>query len=220
VSDLAFDVLGVTGEQYSVAPTMTFHLRVIETTGVEVHCLALRTMIRIEPVKRKYTDAEGERIGDLFGDRSRWGDTMKPVQFASASSLVPGFTGATQVDIPIPLTYDFDVSTAKYLHGLDDGEVPFILLFSGTVFVKGESNFTVEQVPWHKETLYRMPVSVWRSAMDAHYPGGGWIRVNKDRIDALQRFKSRHTLTTWDETIDTLLAKAGETSPLSNGTHS
>lgn len=217
MSDLVFDVLGATGEQYSVAPTMTFHLRVLETTGAQIHCIALRTMLRIEPVKRRYSEAEGERVGDLFGDRSRWGDTMKPMMFASSFQLVPGFTGSTQVDLPIPLTYDFEVATAKYFHGLDEGDVPMILLFSGTVFTKGESNFTVEQVPWHKETLFRLPVKVWRDAMDAHFPGGGWLRLSKDRLDALQRFKSRLTLPTWDQTIDALLAQAGETSPLANG---
>lgn len=217
MSELVFDVLGATADVYAVAPTMNFHLRVLETTGAQIHCLALRTMLRIEPVKRRYSDEEGERVGDLFGDRSRWGDTMKPIMFANSVQLVPGFTGSTQVDLPIPLTYDFDVATAKYFHALDEGEVPMILLFSGTIFVKGESDFTIEQVPWHKEALYRLPVSVWREAMDAHFPGGGWLRLSRDRIDALQRFKSKLTIPTWDQTIDALLAQAGEVSPLKNG---
>lgn len=217
MAELDFDVLGATAEQYAVAPTLTFHLRVIETTGVQVHCLALKTMLRIEPVKRRYSDAEGERVGDLFGERSRWGDTMKPMMFANIAQLVPGFVGAADFNLTVPLTYDFEVATAKYLHGLDGGEVPFVLLFSGTLFVKGATDFTVEQVPWHKETTYRLPVPVWRQAMDAHFPGGGWLRLSRDRIDALQRFRSRLTITTWDETIDALLAQAGEATPLANG---
>jgi hypothetical protein len=217
VSDLVFDCIDAQAEEFSVAPQITFRLRILETTGQQVHCLALRTQIRIEPVRRRYSDTEGERLGDLFGDRSRWGDTMKPMQFANIAQLVPGFTTSTEIDLPVPLTYDFDVSTAKYFHGLDDGEVPFILLFSGTMFIKSESDFTIEQVPWHKEASYRLPVSVWRAAMDAHYPDGGWIRLHRDTIDALSRFKSRLTLTTWEATIETLLLQAGESTPQKNG---
>ena len=34
----------------------------------------------------------------------------------------------------MPLSYDVDVAAHKYLAGLEDGEVPLLLLFSGTVF--------------------------------------------------------------------------------------
>ena len=37
-----------------------------------------------------------------------------------------------------PCTYDFEVAAAKYLHSLEQGEIPLLLMFSGTVFAKGE----------------------------------------------------------------------------------
>ena len=44
----------------------------------------------------------------------------------------------------LPCTYDFDVSGATYLHALRDGEVPLLFLFSGTVFCRGRTGFSVD----------------------------------------------------------------------------
>jgi uncharacterized protein DUF6084 len=207
MSELSFACLGARAERYAVAPTIVFRLRVAESTGETVHCLALRSQIRIEPLKRHYRDEEAERLVDLFGERSRWGDTMKPLQFAHVTLMVPGFTGAVEVDLSVPLTYDFDVATTKYFHGLEDGEIPFLLLFSGTMFLQGETGFSVEQVPWDKEVTYRLPVATWREAMDAVFPDAAWIRLRRDNLDALARFKSRLALPTWDDALEALLAQ-------------
>jgi hypothetical protein len=217
MSEIVFDCTGARADLYAAAPTLIFTLRIAETTGEVVNAIALRTQIRIEPLKRRYSDAEAERLVDLFGERSRWGDTMKPMQFAMVPQMVPSFTGSTEVELPVPLTYDFEVATAKYFHGLDDGEIPFILLFSGSIFLRGETGFSVEQIPWHKETYYRLPVSVWRQAMDVHFPNQAWIRLRRDTLEALARFRSRLTLRDWDDTVDALLRQAGEAAPGPNG---
>ena len=115
----------------------------------------------------------------------------------------------------VPCTYDFEVAAAKYFHSLDDGEVPLLLLFSGTAFFKAEAGFTIEQVPWHKEAAHRLPVRVWRELMDLYFPNSAWIRLRKDTLDALQRYKSQRAIATWEETLEALLANAGERSRVS-----
>lgn len=207
MTDLVFDCVGVRAEHWSVGPTMTFLVKVAETTGDSVHGIALRCQIRIEPVKRKYSDTEGGKLVDLFGERSRWGDTMKPMQLAFAAQMVPGFTGSVEIELPVPFTYDFEVSTSKYFHALEDGEIPLILLFSGTVFVKTDQGFRVEQVPWHKESVFRLPVASWREMMDAHFPNSAWVRIRRDTMDALSRFRSERVLPSWDDTFAALLAE-------------
>jgi hypothetical protein len=202
MSDLIFDCVAAKAEPYAVAPTLILRLRVVETTGETVHCLALRCQIRIEPLKR--------RNSDTFGERSRWGDTMKPLQFAHVTQLVPGFKGAVEIELPIPLTYDFEVATAKYFHGLEEGEIPLLLLFSGTLFLSGETGFSVEQVPWHKEAAFRLPVATWREAMDSAFPDSAWIRMRRETLDALARYKSRLALPTWDDALGVLLTEAEE----------
>ena len=75
----------------------------------------------------------------------------------------------------------------KYLAALEEGEVPLILLFSGTVFSGALGSLSVQPVPWHKETQVRMPVAVWREAMDAHFPGQAWLRLEPARRTTASR---------------------------------
>jgi hypothetical protein len=210
VSELTFDCIDVRAERYAAAPTVRIRLRISETSGADVHAMALRCQIRIEPQRRQYSDAEADRLLDLFGERSRWGETLKPMQFAELSVMVPGFKGGTEVDLAVPCTYDFEVASAKYLHGLEEGTVPLLLLFSGTVFTKGPGGVAVERVPWDKEAPCRLPVAVWREVMDLYFPGTAWIRLRRETLDALQRFKSQRALPTWDDAIEALIEDAEE----------
>ena len=52
---------------------------------------------------------------------------------------------------------------------------------------------------------------VWREVMDLYFPNSGWLRLQRETLDALLRFKAANALTTWDETLVTLLSKAGGT---------
>jgi hypothetical protein len=208
VAELSFECLDVVAQLYAASPTLLFRLRVSESSGAPVHAIALRAQIRIEPARRRYSDAEAELLVDLFGQRSRWGDTLKPMQLAYADIMVPGFTTSTEIELAVPVTYDLEVASGKYLHALQDEGVALALLFSGTVFGKGDNGFWVQQVPWHAETNYRMPVAVWRELMEHYFPEGGWLRLRRDTLDELMRFKSANTIATWDAVMETLLDRA------------
>jgi hypothetical protein len=209
MAELVFDCIGAQVERYAVVPTFTLSLRISETSGQRVDAIALRSQIRIEPFRRSYSDAEAERLNDLFGEKHRWADTLKPLQFTLISTMVPGFTGSIEVDLPIPFTYDLQIASTRYFSSLDDGEIPLLLLFSGTIFGSAEGRLRVQQVPWSKETTYRLPVQLWRQAVDAHFPDTAWITLSRPTLDELIRFKSRHALPTWDATVAALLAEAG-----------
>jgi len=210
VAELVFDCVGAHAERFAVSPSMSLTLRIAETTGVKVDAIALRCQIRIEPTRRRYSDAEAERLNDLFGDTQRWADTLKPLQFMTVSMMVPGFTGSTELDLPVMLSYDLEIGSTRYFAGLEDGEVPLLLLFSGTVFSSSDGRLQVHQVPWSKEASYRLPVSIWREAIEAHFPNSAWIRMSLQTLDALQHFKTRQALPTWDATIEALLKQAGD----------
>ncbi|CAN5645324.1 DUF6084 family protein [soil metagenome] len=210
MTELVFDCVDAQPERYGAVPTLLFKLHISEVGGDPIHAMVLRCQFRIEPQRRRYSAAEEERLLDLFGETPRWGDTLKPLQFTNVSIAVPGFSGSTDIDLPVPCTYDFEVAAAKYFHSLEDGEIPLLLLFSGTVFSKGDSGFAVQQVPWHKEASYRLPVKVWREMMDLYFPNSAWIRLRRDTLDGLQRFKSRRALPMWDDAFEVLLKEAGE----------
>jgi len=205
VTDLVFDVLDVAPQQHAAAPHLLFRLRVAETSGAVVHAIALRAQLRIEPQRRPYDAGEREALVDLFGSPDRYPSTLKPFLWTHATAMVQGFTGAREFDLPVACTYDFDVAATKYLHALAGGDVPLVLLFSGTVFTRGETGFAVEQLSWSLEAPCRLPVACWRALMDLYFPGGGWIRLDRDTIDALARYRSARGLTSWEQTLAALL---------------
>jgi hypothetical protein len=127
--------------------------------------------------------------------------------------MVQGFTGSTEVDVPVACSYDLEVATGRYFDALADGEVPLVLLFSGTVFYKTEGTIAVTQVPWDKEATYRLPVSIWREMIDIFFPNSGWLMLHDETIKALTRFKGREAVAGWDETLALLLERAGEARP-------
>lgn len=121
--------------------------------------------------------------------------------------MVSAFTGETETDLVVPCTYDMDIAATRYLDALTDGEVPLLMLFSGTAFT-GTGGFRVEPVPWDREASFRMPVATWREMIEQHFPGCGWIRLPDDTMDALLAYRSRHALPSWEATLKALLADA------------
>jgi hypothetical protein len=213
MADLTIDCVDVQPERYGTSPTLIFKLRITEKSATPIHAIALRVQIRIEPQRRRYDPRESELLTYLFGDPSRWADTLKPLQFTTVSAMVPSFTGSTEIDVPVTCTYDLEVAAGKYFHALDEGIVPFVLLFSGTAFSKGEKGFWVDQVPWHLESSYRMPIEVWNQLMNLYFPNETWVRLRHDTVDALLRYKAKHAIPTWDAAMEKLLVQAGEASP-------
>src|ERR1700685_1380600 len=114
---------------------LAFRLRVANSDPAEkIHTVVLRCQIQIEVARRKYSTQDQERLRDLFGEPERWGQTLRNLLWTNASVVIPQFTGDTTVDLQIPCTFDFSVATTKYFNGLSDGEIPVLLMFSGTVF--------------------------------------------------------------------------------------
>lgn len=210
MTSLHFAVSGATVERYAAVPTINLQLQLTEMTGVTVHALALRCQVMIEPQKRRYEPAEQARLEGVFGPTSLWGDTLRHFLWANLATTVTRFTGETTVDLPMPLTYDFEVSATPYLQSLDGGDIPLVCLFSGTTFTKGEAGFSVEPIAWHEEASFAMPVAIYRAAMDRHFPNSGWVRMHRDTLDRLQRFRVSRGSPSWDDAFDRLLQEAGE----------
>jgi hypothetical protein len=205
VADVEFTCTGARPDISAASPTISLGLHIEETTGTPVHALSLRCQLRIEPQRRRYDDAEAEAVRDLFGERARWGDSLKPIQLAFINHVVPGFTGATDLDLALPCSYDFDIAANKYLYALDAGEVPLLLLFSGTLFTSGPAGMIVQPIPWHKEASFRLPVAVWKQTMDLHFPGSAWLRLRRETFDALHRYRINRELLSWDDAIELLV---------------
>jgi Family of unknown function (DUF6084) len=209
MTDLSFEVVGARAERYAVQPTLVLRLRISAGDDV-VHAVALQCQIRIEPQRRHYVEEEEESLVELFGTRDRWGETLRPFLWTHVAATVGGFNGSTEIDLPVPCTYDMEIAGTKFFHALaNDGDVPLVLLFSGTTFVRRDDGLSVTPVAWHEEAAYRLPVQMWRDMMDIYFPNSGWVTVSRPVLDDLARFKAQRALVTWDETLEVLLKEAG-----------
>jgi hypothetical protein len=209
VPALRFAVQGAEPLRPAAVPTIRFALR-IDAHGASIRSIQLETQVRIAATRRRYDAAEQERLAELFGEPARWGETVRSFLWANLSLAVPPFEGETVAHLDMPCTYDFEVSAAKYLAGLRDGEVPLELLFSGTVFHTDGGRLQITRISWESEAAYGLPVAVWRAAMDQHFPGAAWLRLERDAFDRLAAYKARHTLLSWEDTVRSLLDRAGE----------
>ncbi|GLZ44149.1 hypothetical protein Acsp06_03340 [Actinomycetospora sp. NBRC 106375] len=205
--ELRFAVTGADHDASALTPTLRLHLTVTETTGTRIHALALRTQIRIEPARRRYAAEEQARLVEVFGDPERWGRTLNPMQLATVATVTPGFAGEHRAVLEVPLTSDAEIASTRYLRGLDAGEIPLLLLFSGTVFYDGGTGVQVGLVPWSSEAAFRLPVAVWTAMMTAHYGGTTWLPLPARTFDALAAWRAARALPSWEQTVDALLER-------------
>jgi hypothetical protein len=212
VPDLNFEVEGAEAVPFSAAPMLVLKLRLSNQPAEEViHSVALRCQVMIEVTRRRYTNGEQERLFELFGEPERWGQTLRNMLWTHSSVVVPSFTGTARVDLPVPCTFDFNVAATKYFAGLEDGEVPLELLFSGTVFYESdEGAMQVAQISWNKESRYRLPVIAWQEMMNIYYPNSAWLCLRKDIFDRLYQHKVRNGHTTWEQALESLLPEIRE----------
>lgn len=193
---------------FAAVPTIAFQLGISNALPAEeVHTIALRCQVQIEVTRRGYTAPEQARMLDLFGHPDRWGQTLRNLLWTHTSLVVPGFQGtSTTTDMNVPCTFDFNVAATKYFDGLVAGDIPLLLLFSGTVFYASpESDLRVAPISWELEARYKLPVQTWREMMDIYYPNSVWINLHKDVFERLYRYKMEHGIPTWERALEHML---------------
>jgi hypothetical protein len=205
--ELNFQIEGAEVVAHAASPLLAFKLRLTTAHPEEtIHTVALRCQIQLEVTRRKYSSDDQEKLLDLFGEPSRWGQTLKTLLWTHANLVVPSFQGTTVVDLPVPCTFDFNVAATKYFDGLTDGEVPICLQFSGTVFFAApEAGLQVAPISWDKEARFRLPVKTWRNMMQSYYPNSAWLCLHKDAFDRLYQYKVRHGIPTWEEALERVI---------------
>jgi hypothetical protein len=205
--ELDFAIDHVKVEPFSIAPQLTFALRIEnKTPGIAVCNVMLNIQIRIEPMRRRYADSERDALSDLFGSDERWTDTLRSFLWTQASLTIPAVTESCLADLPVPCSQDFNIAGTKYFHGLESGEVPLSFLFSGSVFYRDQDEaLQVGQISWSKECPYRLPIAVWKEMIEQHYAGRTWLCLEREAFDALYRYKRHNGLPTFEVALKHLL---------------
>jgi hypothetical protein len=204
--DLDFGVEGAEVLEFAAVPSLLFKLRIENLEEEPIRSVTLNTQVRIAATQRHYDAPEQERLLEMFGEPSRWKDTLRSLLWTHTVLQVPPFSGGVVVDMPITCTYDLEVVWAKYIYALESGEVPLEFLFSGTVFYAGQDGrLQVERISWEKEAEFRLPVRLWKEMMEHYFPNSAWIRLRRDAFDRLYDYKVRKGLPTWEAAVEALL---------------
>ena len=207
--DLRIQIVEAKVVPFAAVPTIAFQLQIHNSVAnEEIHTVALRSQIQIETTRRGYAPEEQARLLDLFGNPERWGQTLRSLLWMHTSIVVPHFEGSdTTVDMHVPCTFDFNVASTKYFDGLNGGDIPLLMLFSGTVFYASQENaLQVAPISWELEARYKLPVQTWRELMSIYYPNSVWLNLHRDAFERLYRYKMDHGIPTWEQALERLLA--------------
>jgi Family of unknown function (DUF6084) len=206
VPDLDFQVEAVAPLRNAAAPTLVFQLHATNSTAETIHAVLLSCQIMLDVTRRRYSADEQGKLIDLFGRPELWDRSLRSLFWTNIGLTVPAFTGSTIVDLKVPCTFDINVAATKYFAGLGEGDVPLLLLFSGTIFYEGEGRvLQVMQIPWEKEASYRLPVRVWQEMMDIYYPNSVWLNLRRDVFERLNRYKMRSGIPTFEQALEQII---------------
>lgn len=210
--DLAFSVQGAAPVPYCVAPTLGLELHIADLERTPIEAVSLDCQVRIEAQRRRYTAGEKERLVELFGQPARWAQTLRSLLWTHASVSVPPFTGDVDVELHVPCTADFNQLAGKYFSALEDASsVPVSLLFTGSVFYRGEGgSLQVTRVPWSAEAKYALPMTVWRALLQLYYSNTAWLTLRQDVFDRLYAYRTARGIPSWEGTLEQLLESASE----------
>ncbi|MDQ3621055.1 MAG: DUF6084 family protein [Verrucomicrobiota bacterium] len=207
--DLDFTINGVEQAAHGLMPLLHFKVGITNTPPDEtIQSVILQAQIQIQAPQRSYNEKEKAKLIDLFGTPDTWGTTLRAKLWTLSSTTVRTFAGNTEAILPVPCSFDLNVAGTKFFYALEDGEVPLLFLFSGTIFYAApDGRLQVQQISWNKECTYRMPINVWQKMMDHHYPNSAFISLERGVFDRLYEYKRGAGVCSWEQAIEKLLAQ-------------
>src|SRR5581483_10937146 len=122
--DLQFAVENAEALRFAASPHIVFKLKVSNTGPSRIHTIILKCQAQLDVVRRTYSKNEQQRLGDLFGDPGRWGETLRSMLWSNVNITLPSFEQTIAADLPVPCTFDFNVAATKYFYGIESGDVP------------------------------------------------------------------------------------------------
>jgi hypothetical protein len=208
--ELSFTVESAAPVPHAASPRLALRTRIdARPRDRALHSLLLDCQIRLEPARRAYSDEEASGLYEIFGARELWGRSQHSLLWTQVTVLVSEFAGTTRVEVPVACSYDFDLATTKYFQGLRGGDVPLVVLFSGSAFYESESGaLAVARVAWTGESRFRLPYDVYAETMAHYYPNQRAITLGREAFERLRRYRIEAGHASWDGALAALLSRA------------
>ena len=211
--NLAFHITAAQAAKATVTPTLRFQLQVTNVPVDElIQAIHLSVQIQIQSPQRGYSEREREQLVEVFGPPEAWGQTLRNRLWTQCHATVGPFRGRTEETLAVVCTPDLNGPAARYFHALEEGEVPLLFLFSGSIFYQAAGQLQVSPVSWNADCAYRLPANTWHALMRQHYADTSWLALRRDLFERLYAHKRKHSFLTWEETLDQLLKASVETS--------
>ena len=211
MADLTFDCIGAQAERYAVMPTITLSA----ADQRDQRAADRRDRAALPDPDRAVTAAlHGRRGRAAARPLRRHGALGRHAEAAcssrTSSTMVTSFTGSTEVDSRSTSATTWRSATTGTSPSLESGEIPLLLLFSGTVFSIVDGRLQVQQVPWQQGS--GLPAPGERLA------GSDRRALPEQRVDHDEQADARRAaalqdpraLPTWDATVTALLAEAAD----------
>ena len=208
--DLNFRVEGAAAIGRAATPMMSFRI-CVDNRGIEpIHVAALQCKIEVDASRRAYTPQDRDRLKELFGESSRWADTMDTLLWTSATLIVPSFSEKTICDLLVPCSFDFNVAATKYFYGLEAGSVPLRFDFSGQVVFQNASG-ALESAPLNgAQSSFALPLNSWTDMMDLFYPDSVWLRLPRETFNRINQYKIDQGIPTWEDVFERIVPAVQE----------
>ncbi len=206
VLDLVFRIEDVVPGPLASTPLVALCLSVRNSAGPQVQSVLLRCQVQIDAPARAYEAGESEQLQAVFGKGRVWGRALGRVLWTHATVVVPRFDREARFEIHAPCSHEQSASWANYLRGVQQGDVPVAVLFSGTVlYTDADGRLQAAPIPWSSEARFMMPLGVWRQALDNHYGDVSPLVVRRALMDRLHRYSARVGSPTIEDAIERLL---------------
>ena len=200
MAEVLFRALPAREVPYAAAPTIGIALELTARPAEEpIQSVLLQTQVRIDAPQRAYDPDEREGLRELFGEANLWSRSLQGLLWCQVSTVVRGFTGSGQTELLLPRPAACSTAASRYFDALKGGEVPLLLLFSGTVFsTDPEGALRASPIPWSAEARCAVPVCLLN---------GNRAPLSLDRavFDRLSRFQRARGLRDVDAAVSTLL---------------
>ena len=208
--ELSFAVEGARAMPHAASPQLVLDVSLRTAPEQRIESVLLRCAVRIETATRAHDAEEQKRLAGLFGPPEQWSRSARSLLWAQLTCVVPAFERRTECEIALPCSFDLAAAASAYIQRLGDGTVPISVQFSGTVFHRGPQGLQAEPIPWNREASYALPVALFQSVIDRHFPGSGVLALRRDLYHRLDRYRVEHGLPSWEHAVERVLDDESE----------